>query len=64
MDQILRPFLTFLSVGEKNLAIVERLFWQLGTQFSSCCHCREVAIVEGFKQEPMYEQSAQKKWPL
>ena len=64
MDQILRPFLTFLSVGEKNLAIVERLFWQLGTQFSGCCCCREVAIVEGSKQEPMYEQSTPKKWPL
>ena len=64
MDQILQPFLTFLSVGEKNLAVVERLLWQLGTQFSGCCRCREVAIVEGSKQEPMYEQSTPKKWPL
>ena len=66
MDQILRPFLTFLSVGEKKLAVVERLFWQLGTQFSSCCHCREVAIVEGSKQEPMHEQKkvgVVERWP-
>ena len=28
------------------LAVVERLFWQLGTRFSGRCRCREVAVVE------------------
>ena len=64
MDQILPPLLTFLSVGEKKVAVVEKLFLQLGTQFSGCCRCGEVAVVEGSKQEPMYELSAPKKWPL
>ena len=27
-------------------------------------HCREVAVVEGLKREPMYELSAPKQWPL
>ena len=40
------------------LAVVERLFWQLGTHFSGRCRCREVAIVERFKQELMYGLSA------
>ena len=53
----------FCQLVKKKLAVVERLFWQLGTQFSGCCHCREVAIIEGSKQEPMYEQSTPKKWP-
>ena len=26
----------------KQLAVVERLFWQLGTRFSGRCRCREV----------------------
>ena len=33
----------------KKLAIVEGLFWQLGTCFSGHCHCREVAVVKKFK---------------
>ena len=33
------------------LAVVERLFWQLGTHFSGRCRCREVVVVERFKQE-------------
>ena len=49
---------------KKKVAVVEKLFWQLGTQFSGCCRCEEVAVVEGSKQEPMYELSAPKKWPL
>ena len=43
------------------LADVERLFWQLGTHFSGRCRCREVAVVERFKQELMYGVSAGKK---
>ena len=39
-------------------AVVERLFWQLGTRFSGRCRCREVAVVERFKQELMYGLSA------
>ena len=53
------------------LAVVERLFWQLGTRFSGRCRCREVAVVERFKQELMYGLSAGTKkvavierWPL
>ena len=52
------------------MAVVERL-WQLGTGFSGCCHCREVAVVKRFKQESMYGLSAGTKkvavverWPL
>ena len=40
------------------LAVVERLFWQLGTHFSGRCHCREVAVVERFKQTLMCGLSA------
>ena len=40
------------------LAFVERLFWQLGTHFSGRFRCREVAVVERFKQELMYGLSA------
>ena len=40
------------------MAVVERLFWQLGTHFSGRCRCREVAVVERFKQEVMYGLSA------
>ena len=40
------------------LAVVERLFWQLETHFSGRCRCREVAVVERFKQELMYGLSA------
>ena len=36
------------------LAVVERLFWQLRTHFSGRCRCREVAVVERFKQKVMY----------
>ena len=38
------PFLTVSSVAEKTnwLAIVERLFWQLGTCVSGRCRCGEV----------------------
>ena len=43
------------------LAVVERLFWQLGTHFSGRCRCREVAVVERFKQELMYGLSAGRK---
>ena len=43
------------------LAIVERLFWQLGTHFSGRCRCREVAVVERFKQVLMYGLSARTK---
>ena len=32
----------------KKLAVVERLFGQLGTCFSGHCCCREVAITERF----------------
>ena len=32
--------------------------WQLGTHFSGRCRCREVAVVERFKQEVMYGLSA------
>ena len=39
-------------------AVVERLFWQLGTHCSGRCRCREVAVVERFKQELMYGLSA------
>ena len=53
------------------LAVVERLFWQLGTHFSGRCRRREVAVVERFKQELMYGLSAGTKkvavverWPL
>ena len=42
VDQI-SWLLTFSSVTKK-LAIVERLFWQLGTCFRGNCHCREVAV--------------------
>ena len=41
-----------------TVAVVERLFWQLGTHFSGRCRCREVAVVERFKQEVMYGLSA------
>ena len=30
----------------KKPAVVERLFWELGTRFSGLCRCREVAVVE------------------
>ena len=40
------------------LAVVERLFWQLGTRFGGHCRCTEVAVVERFKQELMYGLSA------
>ena len=29
------------------MAVVERLFWQLGTHFSGRCRCREVAVLLG-----------------
>ena len=29
-----------------SVVVIERLFWQLGTCFSSCYHCREVVVVE------------------
>ena len=35
----------------KTLAVVERLFWQMGTCFSARCRCREVAVVGRFKKE-------------
>ena len=41
----------FTSVAKK-LAVVERIFRQLGTSFSGCCRCREV------KQESTYGLSA------
>ena len=46
-DQILWPFL-ISHQSLKKMAVLERLFWQLGTGFSGQCHCREVhvAIVE------------------
>ena len=40
------------------MAVVERLFMQLGTHFSGRCRCREVAVVGRFKQEVMYGLSA------
>ena len=40
------------------LAVVERLFWQLGTHFSGRFRCREVAVIERFKEEVMYGLSA------
>ena len=40
------------------LAVVERLYLQLGTHLSGCCRCREVAVVERIKQELMYGLSA------
>ena len=53
------------------LAVLKRLFWQLGTHFSGRYRCREVAVVERFKQELMYGLSAGTKnvavverWPL
>ena len=54
------------------VAAVERWPSLRGLNKSQCMNsppqksgrCREVAIVEGFKQEPMYEQSTPKKWPL
>ena len=71
MDQISRPFLTFLSVAEKNwLLFVESLFWQLGTQFSSCCHYRQMAILlRGFNESQCMNFPPQKsvaiveRWP-
>ena len=45
----------------KKLAIVERLFWQLGMHCSGRCCCREVAIVERFKQGSMYGLSTAAK---
>ena len=36
------------------MAVIERLFWQLGTCRSGHCRYREVAVVERFKQESMY----------
>ena len=35
----------------KTLAVVERLFWQMGTYFSGRCRCREVVVVGRFKKE-------------
>ena len=55
------------------LAVVDRLFLQLGTHFSGCCRCKEVTVVERFKQELMYGLSAgtknvavveMERWPL
>ena len=43
------------------LAFVGRLFWQLETRFSGRCRCREMAVVERFKQELMYGLSARTK---
>ena len=43
------------------LAVVERLFWQLGMHFSGRCCRREVAIIERFKQVLMYGLSAETK---
>ena len=66
----------FSSVAGK-LAVVERLFRQLGTRFSGRCRCREVAVVERFKQELLYglpagtkksgrcrEVAVVERWPL
>ena len=39
----------FCQLVKKKVTVVEKLFWQLGTQFSRCCHCGEVAVVEGSK---------------
>ena len=57
--------ISFPSVYKKRflqkstvLAVVERLFWQLGTHFSGRFRCREVAVVERFKQELIYGLSA------
>ena len=36
----------------------QEVIWQLGTHFSGRCRCREVAVVERFKQELMYGLSA------
>ena len=50
-----------------ELAVVERLFWQLGTHFSGRCRCREVAVVERFKQEVSTgtkKVAVVEKWPL
>ena len=51
------------------LAVVERLFWQLGTHFSGRCRCREVAVVERFKQELIYQPGQKnvavvERWPM
>ena len=38
------PFLTFSSAAEKRLAVVDSLFWQLGTCVSGRGRCREMAV--------------------
>ena len=40
--------LDFLISQLKKVAVVKRLFWQLGTRFSGRCRCREVAVVESW----------------
>ena len=43
--------------SQKKMAIVERLSWPLETRSSGRWRCREVAVVESFKQESMYRLS-------
>ena len=59
LHQLIKKKVLFLQ-KRAVLAVVERLFWQLGRTLVA------VAVVERFKQEVMYGLSAgtKKKWPL
>ena len=59
----------------KKLAVVERLFLQLGTRFSGkincCCTCSKVAVIERFDKNqsmdcPLWQRKVTgvKRWPL
>ena len=66
-DQIFMTTLDCLVSHGKKMAIVEKLFWQLGTHFCSCRHCcREVVVVEMFDKNSqcMGCLPGQKKWML
>ena len=57
--------LLFYQLLKKTGHCGEVNFWQLGTRFSCCCGCGEVAIVERFKKSQSLDCSlGQKKWPL
>ena len=47
-------FLTFSSVAEKS-GHYRKVISAVGTQFSGRYQCKEEAVVDRFKQEPMYE---------
>ena len=48
------PFLTFSSAAEKKLAVVDSLFWQLGTCVSGRGRCREMTVSLNLTVFPLF----------